>query len=174
MTSDRVLVRRPLRRGLAGWGVVAALVLSGCGTTASRAAVPTSTVGPQAGAMTSTTVTAAAAFDKASLTYFPGTSLATRRERAQQVCDSIKSNGDNFLTWLRRVATEPSTHLVPFDVKPGQLGPFSGVVVKDFCPNQRWIDQLAQGLAGIPTGVNIGSTSNGSPPATTVAPKPGG
>src|SRR5437016_14137370 len=40
-------------------------------------------------------------FDETSAHQFPGTSLDGRLEMAQQVCDSIRSHGNDYVAWLK-------------------------------------------------------------------------
>jgi len=138
----------------AGLGVTS---LSACSSSAKQPSPSSAAAGAgSSGTPTSTgqsTAGPAQQFDVAASKFFPGTSLAERRRRATEVCQGIKANGDNLVTFLTRSQKE---QVVPFTAPSVAFGEFTGLAVKYVCPDKKYLDQLAQGLAGIPAGVNIG------------------
>jgi hypothetical protein len=57
---------------------------------------------------------------------------------AQEVCDSIKQHGDDYVAWLNLTKTRHD--LVSFSASPQLLVAFSGLAVKSVCP--RYLGQL--------------------------------
>jgi len=84
-------------------------------------------------------------FEQTSANQFPGTSLEQRRQMAQQVCDSIKSHGDDYPAWLKLTLTR--TDLVPFAASQQTLVAFSGLAVKTYC--SQYVAQLQGALSSI-------------------------
>lgn len=136
---------------------------SACGGAGAGSAPAAS--GSRAGSTTSSTSSAVAGrpritksqFDTRSATYFPTKSASERLEIAQNVCTSIRSHGNNFLSWLTDVHKDPS--LFPYRLAPPAIGAFAGLAVSYSCPDPLYFAQLQQGLAGIPSGSNLGSTA---------------
>jgi len=83
-------------------------------------------------------------FDATSANEFPGVSLERRLEMAQEVCDSIKSHGDDIVAWLHLSTTRHD--LVSFTASQGTFSAFVGLAVKAICP--QYLVQL-QGALGV-------------------------
>lgn len=119
----------------------AVATLAACGGSGDDQSSTTTTTAP-----TVTTVASndAYPFDATSATYFPGVSLEGRLKRAQQVCASIHTNGDNFVLWL--TMTKTRSDLVPFTLTPEKMALFAGLAVKSVCP--KYLKQLQDALGG--------------------------
>jgi len=114
--------------------------IAACGSDVTpRTAAPSS-------ASTIVTAPSAAAFpfDTTSARQFPGTSLDQRLQMAQQVCDSIRSHGDDYVAWLN--LTKTRADLVSFSASAETLVSFSGLAVKALCPD--YVSQLQAALEG--------------------------
>jgi hypothetical protein len=83
-------------------------------------------------------------FDTTSARQFPGTSLDHRLQMAQQVCDSIRAHGDDYVAWLN--LTKTRSDLVTFSSSAEILVSFSGLAVKALCPE--YVAQLQGALEG--------------------------
>ena len=130
-------------RRAAIWSIAAATVVgaAACGSDAATSASSSSS---------SPTVTTALSangypFDATSAAQFPGTTLDQRLHMAQEICESIKTQGsDNYVTWLN--LTKTRNDLVSFAAPPQTLVAFSGLAVKAVCPN--YLNQLQSALSG--------------------------
>lgn len=100
-------------------------------------------------------------FDRTSALQFPGTSLDQRLHMAQQVCDSIKSHGDNYPQWLALITTEPTSALVPFAATPQTLVSFSGLAVRYVCP--QYLAQLQDSLSSLSASLSSSATLSSGP-----------
>jgi hypothetical protein len=131
LTATRIAARAAVALVVASW-------LTACGGGGSDGA----------SSQSQTVTTAAGAsqfpFDSTSAKQFPGTSLDQRLTMAQQVCDSIRSHGDNYVTWLSLSNTR--NDLVPFAADHQTLVAFSGLAVKGVCPG--YLPQLQSALGG--------------------------
>ena len=135
---------------------VALLSSAGC-SSSSRAAGPATTLSTTKTTLstTRTTLSAKDTFDRGSRNYFPDQSLADRTKFAQEVCRSIKANGDNVVSWLTTVTK--NKNLLSFSLDASGLGSFMALSITYKCNDPRYFAQLRQGLAGVPAGVNLGT-----------------
>ncbi|HET6965777.1 MAG TPA: hypothetical protein VFH58_13465 [Acidimicrobiales bacterium] len=100
----------------------------------------------------------AATFQEKAASYFPNMTPAQRLGVARAVCTSIRTHGNNFMTWLVGVNHDHS--LFPYELAPPQVGAFAGLAVSYVCDDPAYLAQLRQGLAGLPSGSSLG-TSHG-------------
>jgi hypothetical protein len=83
---------------------------------------------------------------------FPEVDLDRRVEMAEEVCRSINARADgDVVDWLQRTTADS---LVSFEVEPLVLQQFAGLAVSVGCPEH--MDQLLQGLRGLPSEVDLG------------------
>ena len=133
------------------------MIVVTCGACTSGA---TSASGSGASSPTITTAPSSDAFpfDATSAREFPGTSLDERLRRAQEVCDSIKRNGDDYVAWLN--LTKARRDLVTFSASPEILVAFSGLAVKSVCPS--YLGQLQAAI----TSEFSGAVASATPPSS--------